>query len=69
LDLIASPEFISGEEVFESTMNNTVQPVKEKINTTNPSNITYQNDALSYTIKGFNINQLDSLKITLQING
>jgi hypothetical protein len=39
------------------------------LNTINPNNIIYQNDALSYMIKGFNLSQLDSLKITLQING
>jgi DNA primase len=38
------------------------------LNTANPNNIIYQNDALSYMIKGFNANQLDSLKITLRIN-
>jgi DNA primase len=59
------------DEVLESTMNKETQPnIKNTsiLNTSNPNNIIYQNDALSYMIKGFNANQLDSLKITLRIN-
>lgn len=49
------------------------EPVKEEIpqttglNTNNPYNLKYQGNEANYQIKGFNINQLDSLKITLQI--
>jgi DNA primase len=67
-------------EATESTVNknlssNTISTLVRQsdsgggLNTSNPNNIIYQNDALSYMIKGFNLSQLDSLKITLQING
>jgi len=37
------------------------------LNTNNPYNLKYQGNEANYQIKGFKINQLDSLKITLQI--
>jgi len=37
------------------------------LDTNNPYNLKYQGNEAKYQIKGFNINQLDSLKITLQI--
>lgn len=37
------------------------------LDTNNPYNLKYQGNEANYQIKGFNINQLDSLKITLQI--
>jgi len=49
------------------------EPVKEEIqkstglNTNNPYNLKYQGNEANYQIKGFRTNQLDSLKITLQI--
>ena len=49
------------------------EPVKEEIskstglNTNNPYNLKYQGNEANYQIKGFKVNQLDSLKITLQI--
>ena len=38
------------------------------LDTNNPYNLKYTGNEASYQIKGFNINQLDSLKITLQIS-
>jgi DNA primase len=42
-------------------------PKSTGLNTNNPYNLKYQGNEASYQIKGFNTNQLDSLKITLQI--
>lgn len=38
------------------------------LNTNNPFNLKYKTSTATYQIKGFKINQLDSLKITLQIS-
>ena len=38
------------------------------LNTNNPYNLKYQGNEATYQIKGFRIDQLDSLKITLQIS-
>lgn len=47
------------------------EPPKETVKTgldiNNPYNLKYQGNEANYQIKGFNTNQLDSLKITLQI--
>ncbi len=43
------------------------EEVKTGLDTNNPYNLKYQGNEAKYQIKGFNINQLDSLKITLQI--
>jgi energy-coupling factor transporter ATP-binding protein EcfA2 len=49
------------------------EPIKKEepqtigLNTNNPYNLKYQGNEARYQIKGFKINQLDSLKITLQI--
>ncbi|QMU65839.1 MAG: toprim domain-containing protein [Flavobacteriaceae bacterium] len=46
------------------------KPIQEEqtgLDTNNPYNLKYQGNEANYQIKGFNINQLDSLKITLQI--
>jgi len=43
------------------------EDVKTGLDTNNPYNLKYQGNEANYQIKGFNINQLDSLKITLQI--
>jgi DNA primase len=49
----------------------TAEPPKETVqtglDTNNSYNLKYQGNEANYQIKGFNINQLDSLKITLQI--
>jgi DNA primase catalytic core len=59
----------------ETTVNIEIQPVQEPkeepttgLNTNNPYNLKYQGNEAMYQIKGFRIDQLDSLKITLQIN-
>lgn len=44
------------------------EPQQTGLNTNNPYNLKYTGNEASYQIKGFNINQLDSLKITLQIS-
>ena len=43
------------------------EEVKTGLDTNNPYNLKYQGNEAKYQIKGFNINQMDSLKITLQI--
>ncbi|QMU63602.1 MAG: toprim domain-containing protein [Flavobacteriaceae bacterium] len=43
------------------------QPKQTGLDTNNPYNLKYQGNEAKYQIKGFNINQMDSLKITLQI--
>jgi len=43
------------------------QPQTTGLNTNNPYNLKYQGNEANYQIKGFRTNQLDSLKITLQI--
>ena len=43
------------------------EEVKTGLDTNNPYNLKYQGNEANYQIKCFNINQLDSLKITLQI--
>ena len=40
---------------------------KNSLDTNNPYNLKYQGNEARYQIKGFKINQLDSLKITLQV--
>jgi DNA primase len=55
---------------LETTTNNEPQPTETTItglNTNNPYNLKYQGNEAQYQIKGFRIDQLDSLKITLQI--
>ena len=43
------------------------KPQQIGLDTNNPYNLKYQGNEANYQIKGFKINQLDSLKITLQI--
>lgn len=43
------------------------EEVKTGLDTNNPYNLKYQGNEANYQIKGFKTNQLDSLKITLQI--
>ena len=43
------------------------EEVKTGLDTNNPYSLKYQGNEANYQIKGFNVNQLDSLKITLQI--
>lgn len=58
----------STEEIVQR--NEKQSPATEKLggllNTNNPYNLQYTGNEADYQIKGFNINQLDSLKITLQ---
>ena len=39
----------------------------KELNTQNPGNLIYQGQAAEYRVKGFKVNQLDSLKVSLQI--
>ncbi len=43
------------------------EPQQTGLDTNNPYNLKYSGNEAHYSIKGFNIHQLDSLKITLQI--
>lgn len=45
-----------------------IQPTATGLNTNNPYNLKYQGNEALYQIKGFRTEQMDSLKITLQIN-
>jgi len=61
--------FIETEQV-ETTSSKATEPTETNItglNTNNPYNLKYQGNEAQYQIKGFRIDQLDSLKITLQI--
>lgn len=65
--------FIETEQA-ETTTNKATEPTQETteqpttgLNTNNPYNLKYQGNQAQYQIKGFRIDQLDSLKITLQI--
>lgn len=51
----------------ETTTTIELQPNAAGLNTNNPYNLKYQGNEASYQIKGFRIEQMDSLKITLQI--
>jgi DNA primase len=55
----------------ETIANATTQPTTEinttGLNTNNPYNLKYQGNEAQYQIKGFRVEQMDSLKITLQI--
>ena len=59
----------------ETIVNKEIQPIQEPkeepttgLNTNNPYNLKYQGNEAMYQIKGFRVEQLDSLKITLQIS-
>jgi len=43
------------------------KPIQTGLDTNNPYNLKYKGNEASYQIKGFKINQMDSLKITLNI--
>lgn len=55
----------------ETITNTATQPIVETnttgLNTNNPYNLKYQGNEAMYQIKGFRVEQMDSLKITLQI--
>lgn len=58
----------------EILVNTETEPIQEEaetktsgLNTANPYNLKYQGNEANYQIKGFRVEQLDSLKITLQI--
>jgi DNA primase len=44
------------------------KPAIKGLDTQNPYNLRYQSEAAQYQIKGFKIDQMDSLKITIQIS-
>lgn len=76
--LFSSDEAVRNEKVKEAeTYVNTATPADEKnleqaktkgLETSNPYNLRYESEAAQYQIKGFRIDQMDSLKITLQIS-
>lgn len=43
------------------------EPKKGELNTTNPNNLTFEGTTAYYSIKGFKVQQLDSLKVSIQI--
>lgn len=71
-DIFLSSEEKTTEKISVKKEKPTEEPpkaeeVKTGLDTNNPYNLKYQGNEANYQIKGFNINQLDSLKITLQI--
>ncbi len=64
-DIFLSSEEKTTEEI--PVENKKAEEVKTGLDTNNPYNLKYQGNEAKYQIKGFNINQMDSLKITLQI--
>ena len=76
--LFSSEKAVRNEKVKEAeTYVNTATPADEKnleqaktkgLETSNPYNLRYESEAAQYQIKGFRIDQMDSLKITLQIS-
>lgn len=62
--------FLSSEKSIEKEKAEEMQEAEQPttgLNTNNPYNLKYQGNEAQYQIKGFRIEQLDSLKITLQI--
>jgi DNA primase len=76
--LSSSEEVIRKEksEIVESVVNteintnqeNQINQVNQGLDSNNPYNLKYQGNEAMYQIKGFRVEQLDSLKITLQIS-
>jgi DNA primase len=65
-----SNEIPSDEKENQSTENlqsSNLQSINNVLETTNPYNLKFQRDEVLYQIKGFRLDQLDSLKITLQV--
>jgi hypothetical protein len=74
--IFSSEKSIEKENIQQSEtfINTETEPVQEEVkqpttglNTNNPYNLKYQGNEAMYQIKGFRVEQLDSLKITLQI--
>jgi len=72
LDQIESPILALSEVTVNTATTTTkesqVQTKIKGLDTQNPYNLKYTSEAASYQIKGFKIDQMDSLKITLQIS-
>ena len=60
-------EILEVKEVVEEVKKEEKKVKKNSLDTNNPYNLKYQGNEARYQIKGFKINQLDSLKITLQV--
>ncbi len=70
LEILFSTE-IKTNEVLNSSIianhDNPIDPKNPSLDSNNPYNITYQGREAKYQIKGFRVEQMDSLKITIQI--
>ncbi len=71
--LFSSDKAVRNEDVeqAEEVINTASQPTEvskpKGLDTQNPYNLRYETEAAQYQIKGFKIDQMDSLKITIQI--
>jgi hypothetical protein len=63
---IDTPSAPESQQTGLNTNNHSQTPAG--LDVVNPYNLKYTGNEANYNIKGFNINQLDSLKITLQIS-
>ncbi len=60
-------ETVQSETITNTAIQPTVATNTTGLNTNNPYNLKYQGNEAMYQIKGFRVEQMDSLKITLQI--
>jgi DNA primase len=60
-------ETTEAETITNTTTQQTTETTATGLNTNNPYNLKYQGNEAQYQIKGFRVEQMDSLKITLQI--
>jgi len=60
-------ETIQAETITNAAIQPSVEATTTGLNTNNPYNLKYQGNEAMYQIKGFRAEQMDSLKITLQI--
>lgn len=66
-DIFLSSEEKATEKIPVENKKATEEKPTTGLDANNPYNLKYQGNEANYQIKGFNVNQLDSLKITLQI--
>lgn len=66
-DIFLSSEEKTTEKIPVENKKATEEKPTTGLDTNNPYNLKYQGNEANYQIKGFNIHQLDSLKITLQV--
>ncbi len=60
-------ETVQAETITNTATQPTTEVTTTGLNTNNPYNLKYRGNEANYQIKGFRAEQMDSLKITLQI--